>query len=102
MTIERTSPVTPSASVQPRVVSDTVSSYSKQPRSEKNGTTHSTSVTLSDVRARLLQVSPEDINSERVEALKIAISQGKLTMDSGKIADALIQQTRDLLKEVQQ
>ncbi|MCE9904828.1 anti-sigma-28 factor FlgM, partial [Hafnia paralvei] len=57
-----------------------------------------TQVKLSDAQSRVMQPNGQDINVERVEALKLAIRNGELTMDTGKIADALLQDTHDLLK----
>lgn len=37
-----------------------------------------------------MQPGSQDINVERVETLKQAIRSGQLTMDTGKIADALL------------
>lgn len=45
-----------------------------------------------------MQPSTSDINSERVEALKAAIRNGELKMDTGKIADALIRETQSYLQ----
>ncbi|WP_159308851.1 flagellar biosynthesis anti-sigma factor FlgM, partial [Klebsiella pneumoniae] len=39
-----------------------------------------------------------DINLERVEALKLAIRNGELKMDTGKIADALINEAQQDLQ----
>ncbi len=59
---------------------------------------HQPSVTLSDAQAKLMQPGSSDINLERVEALKLAIRNGELKMDTGKIADALISEAQqDLL-----
>ncbi len=41
----------------------------------------------------------DDINVERVEALKAAIRNGELKMDTGKIADALIQEAQSFLQD---
>jgi negative regulator of flagellin synthesis FlgM len=56
-------------------------------------------VTLSDAQAKLMQPGSSDINMERVEAIKTAIKNGELKMDTGKIADALIQDAKSYLKE---
>ena len=58
----------------------------------------STSVTLSDAQAKLMQPGSSDINLERVEALKLAIRNGELKMDTGKIADALINEAQQDLQ----
>ena len=46
-----------------------------------------------------MQPGTNDINMERVEALKTAIRNGELKMDTSKIADALIQETKSFLTE---
>ncbi|HFR6223749.1 TPA: flagellar biosynthesis anti-sigma factor FlgM, partial [Shigella flexneri] len=56
------------------------------------------SVTLSDAQAKLMQPGSSDINLERVEALKLAIRNGELKMDIGKIADALINEAQQDLQ----
>jgi negative regulator of flagellin synthesis FlgM len=38
-----------------------------------------------------MQPGSQDINMERVESIKQAIRNGELKMDTGKIADALLQ-----------
>lgn len=40
---------------------------------------------LSDACAKLMQPGSNDINMERVEALKTAIRNGELKMDTGKL-----------------
>ncbi len=45
-----------------------------------------------------MQPSSKDINVERVEQLKTAIRNGELKMDTGKIADALIADTKAYLE----
>lgn len=89
MSIDRTSPLKPVSTVQPRETSEAPIQKS---RLEKNTTPNSTNVTLSDAQAKLIQPGSGDINMERVEALKTAIRNGELKMDTGKIADALIQE----------
>lgn len=46
-----------------------------------------------------MQPNSRDINTTRVEALKQAIRSGELKMDTGKIADALLQDTFAYLKD---
>jgi len=67
-------------------------------RPQKSATANSTSVTLSDAQAKLMQPGSNDINMERVEALKTAIRNGELKMDTSKIADALIQDAQSFLE----
>lgn len=64
----------------------------------KTTATTSTSVMLSDARAKLMQPGTNDINMERVEALKTAIRNGELKMDTGKIADSLIREAQSYLQ----
>ncbi len=65
---------------------------------KKTSTANSTSVTLSDAQSKLMQPGSSDINMERVEALKTAIRNGELKMDTSKIADALIQDAQSFLQ----
>ena len=95
MSIDRTSPLNPVSNVQPRETTDPAVAKT---RAEKSTTTKSTSVNLSSAQKELMQPSTSDINSERVEALKAAIRNGELKMDTGKIADALIRETQSYLQ----
>lgn len=95
MSIDRTSPLKPVSTVQTRETSDTPVQKTRQ---EKTSTATSTSVTLSDAQAKLMQSSASDINIERVEALKTAIRNGELKMDTGKIADSLIREAQIYLQ----
>jgi negative regulator of flagellin synthesis FlgM len=45
-----------------------------------------------------LQDGSNDINVERVAAIRAAIASGQLKIDTGRIADSLIASARDLLK----
>lgn len=45
-----------------------------------------------------LQNSDNDIDVERVDALRAAIASGQLTVDPGRVADKIIASARDLLK----
>lgn len=95
MSIDRTSPLKPVSTVQSRETSDTPLAKT---RTDKAQATTSTSVTLSDTQAKLMQPGSSDINVERVEALKAAIRNGELKMDTGKIADALISEAQSYLQ----
>ncbi|MFB4227913.1 flagellar biosynthesis anti-sigma factor FlgM [Escherichia fergusonii] len=95
MSIDRTSPLNPVSNVQPRETTDPAVAKTL---AEKSTTTNSTSVNLSSAQKELMQPSTSDINSERVEALKAAIRNGELKMDTGKIADALIRETQSYLQ----
>lgn len=95
MSIDRTSPLKPVSTVQTRETSDTPV---QKPRQEKTSAATSASVTLSDAQAKLMQPGVSDINMERVEALKTAIRNGELKMDTGKIADSLIREAQSYLQ----
>ncbi|EKO0788632.1 anti-sigma-28 factor FlgM [Salmonella enterica] len=95
MSIERTSPLKPVSTVQTRETSDTSVQKTRQ---EKTSAATSASVTLSDAQAKLMQPGASDINMERVEALKTAIRNGELKMDTGKIADSLIREAQSYLQ----
>lgn len=74
MSIDRTSPLKPVSTVQPRETTDAPVTNS---RAAKTTASTSTSVTLSDAQAKLMQPGSSDINLERVEALKLAIRNGR-------------------------
>lgn len=95
MSIDRTSPLKPVSTVQPRETTDAPVTNT---RAAKTTASTSTSVTLSDAQAKLMQPGSSDINLERVEALKLAIRNGELKMDTGKIADALINEAQQDLQ----
>ena len=94
MSIDRTSALKPVSTVQPR---ETNEAAPQKTRLEKTSTANS-SVTLSDAQSKLMQPGSSDINMERVEALKTAIRNGELKMDTSKIADALIQDAQSFLQ----
>ncbi|SFQ97477.1 MULTISPECIES: flagellar biosynthesis anti-sigma factor FlgM [unclassified Enterobacter] len=96
MSIDRTSPLKPVSTVQPRESNNDV--QTQKTRLEKAPTANSTNVTISGAQAKLIQPGNSDINVERVEALKEAIRNGELKMDTGKIADALIQEAQSYLQ----
>ncbi|EOF1622759.1 anti-sigma-28 factor FlgM [Salmonella enterica subsp. enterica serovar Infantis] len=95
MSIDRTSPLKPVSTVQTRETSDTPVQKTRQ---EKTSAATSASVTLSDAQAKLMQPGVSDINMERVEALKTAIRNGELKMDTGKIADSLIREAQSYIQ----
>lgn len=97
MSIDRTSPLKPVSTVQPRELHDTATPKTRVQTSPTANST-SASVTLSDGQAKLMQPGSNDINMERVEALKTAIRNGELKMDTSKIADALIQEAQSFLE----
>ena len=95
MSIDRTSALKPVSTVQPR---ETNEAAPQKTRLEKTSTANSTNVTLSDTQSKLMQPGSSDINMERVEALKTAIRNGELKMDTSKIADALIEEAQSFLQ----
>lgn len=95
MSIDRTSPLKPVNAVQPREPNE---AQAQKARLDKSASAKSTSVTLSEAQSALMQPRTSDINVERVEALKTAIRNGELKMDTGKIADALIADTQSYLQ----
>lgn len=95
MSIDRTSPLKPVNTVQQREANDT---QTQKARLEKSETANSTNVTISGAQAKLMQAGANDINMERVEQLKTAIRNGELKMDTGKIADALINEAQSYLQ----
>lgn len=95
MSIDRTSPLKAVTAVQPREPNE---AQAQKARAEKSTTANSASVTLSAAQSSLMQPRSSDINMERVEALKTAIRNGELKMDTGKIADALIADTQSWLQ----
>ncbi|WP_026639843.1 flagellar biosynthesis anti-sigma factor FlgM [Bordetella petrii] len=60
----------------------------------------SAQVALSPASRQLLalQAGDNDIDVERVAAIRTAIASGQLQIDTGRIADSLIASARDLLK----
>lgn len=65
-----------------------------------SGANVSTSALSSEMRAlqaALAQTGSADIDVTKVSAIKQAIADGTLTIDSSKIADGIIQTARDLL-----
>lgn len=62
--------------------------------------TPSAQVALSAASRQLLalQAGDNDIDVERVAAIRAAIASGQLQIDAGRIADSLIASARDLLK----
>jgi negative regulator of flagellin synthesis FlgM len=60
----------------------------------------SSQVALSSASRKMLalQDGSNDINVERVAAIRAAIASGQLKIDTGRIADSLIARARDRLK----
>ncbi|CAI0871197.1 flagellar biosynthesis anti-sigma factor FlgM [Serratia quinivorans] len=90
MSIDRTQRLQPVPTVQAR---ETPAENQLQPRktAQTESTVSGTQVKLSDAQARLMQPGTQDIDMNRVDAIKQAIRNGELKMDAGKIADALLQ-----------
>lgn len=96
MSIERTSPLNPVASLHHRESGDPAALPN---RSSQSASAASAEVQLSGAQARLMQPGPADINQARVEALKAGIRSGEVKMDTGKIADALLQDIHQSLQD---
>lgn len=90
MSIDRTQRLQPVSSVQPR---ETPADNPLQPRKSTTAetTVSGTQVKPSHAQAHLMQPGTQDIDISRVAAIKQAIQRGELKMDTGKIADALLQ-----------
>ncbi|MGC6387295.1 flagellar biosynthesis anti-sigma factor FlgM [Ewingella sp. S1.OA.A_B6] len=99
MSIERTQASQSVSPIKQRDPSDVAAPATKK-ESNAAAPVSGTAVTLSDAQAILTKSTSQDINTARVEELKQAIRDGKLTMDTGKIADALLQDTQDYLKNI--
>lgn len=97
MSIDRTSPLKPVSTVQQRETQEPQASRLRTDKTAEQST--STNVTQSHSLVALTQQSASDINIDKVEALKTAIRNGDLKMDTGKIADALIQDARNLVDD---
>lgn len=99
MSIERTQASQPVSPIQQRDPSETNAQVTRK-ESTNSAPVSGTAVTLSEAQAVLTKSSSQDINTARVEQLKQAIRDGKLTMDTGKIADALLQDTQAYLNDI--
>lgn len=98
MSIDRTQPLKPVSTVQPRDNSELASAKIRQANGSSKTAEAGAQVKLSDAQSQLMKPGSQDINAARVEQLKTAIRNGELKMDTGKIADALIQETKDYLQ----
>ncbi|WP_428945814.1 flagellar biosynthesis anti-sigma factor FlgM [Pantoea sp. FN060301] len=96
MSIDRTQPIKPGSTIQQRETSEPAAPKARQ--AEIKSPVAGTQVVLSGAQSQLTKASSQDINTARVEELKTAIRNGELKMDTGKIADALIQEAKDSLK----
>lgn len=100
MSIELTQPLQPISPIQQRESMENAVLVSRKEAEVRASAGGSTAVTLSEAQSVLTKPSAQDINMSRVEELKQAIRDGKLSMDTGKIADALLQDTQDYLKGI--
>ncbi|MDC9580696.1 flagellar biosynthesis anti-sigma factor FlgM [Xenorhabdus sp. PR6a] len=90
MSIERTQPLLAMAALQQRNANEGAQGTRRTVAvAEKSADTQ---VKLSEAQKKLVQPSSQDINIQKVQQLKEAIAKGTLTMDSGKIADALFRE----------
>ena len=95
MKIEQTVKITPTSLAldeRPRAGKETQDS-APQPRA---------SVQLSPLSAQLKQIeasleSEQTVNTERVAAMKLAIAEGRFEVNAEKVADRLIDATREFL-----
>lgn len=99
MSIDRTQPIQPPSTVQTRDNNDNSSKVRQSSATTTTSTSESgAQVKLSAAQTQLTQPGSSDINTARVEQLKTAIRNGDLKMDTGKIADALIADTKAYLE----
>lgn len=98
MSIDRTQPTKPASTVQTRDSSEQQTTRVRQSSTMTATTPAAAQVSLSSAQAQLMQPGSQDINVQRVEQLKTAIRNGELKMDTGKIADALIADTKAYLE----
>jgi len=100
MSIDRTQPLIPVSTVQSRDTNDNNGKVRQNVTASTNTSTSESGaeVKLSTAQAQLMQPGSKDINTARVEQLKTAIRNGELKMDTGKIADALIADTKAYLE----
>ena len=100
MSIDRTQPLIPVSTVQSRDTNDNNGKVRQNVTAATNARTSESGaeVKLSTAQAQLMQPGSKDINTARVEQLKTAIRNGELKMDTGKIADALIADTKAYLE----
>jgi len=98
MSIDRTQPLKPVATVQTRESNESAAGKPRQASNATATTPAAAQVSLSNAQSQLTQPGSQDINVARVEQLKTAIRNGELKMDTGKIADALIADTKAYLE----
>ncbi|WP_192458724.1 flagellar biosynthesis anti-sigma factor FlgM [Musicola keenii] len=94
MSIDSTRPVSGVKSIQNKDSGLLQSTKGKSSSVTDNNETEQTQVSLSEAQSRLMQPSSQDIDLEKVESIKQAIKDGKLQIDVGKIADALLNEAQ--------
>lgn len=88
--------ITPSNALQPTVA------HASTPGSEKEsaaGTAATTQASTTWQPSHDTRVKGEDVDQKKVDAIKQAIQDGNFTIDLDRIADGLIQDTHDYLKD---
>ncbi|GLR09709.1 anti-sigma-28 factor FlgM [Mixta theicola] len=98
MSIDKTKASQPVSTVQPRETNDNGGAKVRQTASP-TASAGAAQVNLSGAQSQLMTSDGKDINTARVEQLKTAIRNGELKMDTGKIADALIQEAKSYLQD---
>lgn len=98
MSIDKTKAMQPVSTVQPRESNESAGAKVRQTSSAATPA-GAAQVSLSGAQSQLMKPGSQDINTARVEQLKTAIRNGELKMDTGKIADALIQGAKSYLQD---
>ena len=99
MSIDKTKASQPVSTVQPRETNDNSGAKVRQTAASPAAKVSAAQVSLSGAQSQLMTADGKDINTARVEQLKTAIRNGELKMDTGKIADALIQEAKSYLQD---
>jgi len=100
MSIDSTRPINPLTPVQGSETG-TVQPPKNKATDSDNTPSEKTQVNLSDAQANLRQASSGDIDVAKVNSIKQSIRNGDLKINTGKIADALIQQTQSMLDDAE-
>lgn len=98
MSIESSRPVQSLAPLQ-NIDGNTVQAQKNKTAASAGNQDNQSTVSLSDTLDHLQKQDSQDIDVAKVERIKDAIRDGSLTMDSGKIADALINQAQSMLDD---
>ncbi len=96
MSIDSTRPITPLSPIQGSEPG-TVQPQKNKATGNSDASAGETQVNLSDAQSLLHQSSSLDIDSVKIDSIKQSIRNGDLQVDTGKIADALIAQTKSIL-----